>query len=484
MRTFEDNWKALATNGWGILISLSIFFTILLVATIIGAKRGFYAALMSLGFNSVGFIIGLILAPIILDTSISLKHSNANLMNKLIILKPMLVGIIILSFTALVAIIGEIIYALTKDFFKRSIIKRMNKGESTVFYRSMGAVAAGISALPGAILTTNLAGFVDQNSFINNANNSVLNFLTVGQAKGVSKYAPGLVMLNKIKNDEQFKKDIFKYVQSIFNLDNYVFKMKSKSTIDKTLNDEKVNSGDTITNNKLLSEIWFVPLANWSDDEIERLPKIKEWLNFILNDEDSLDLLYSNYKYSNGQKYTFAGLHSKEHPTWHTKITSDDDYYYYKKFQFGNSESWSPETQPFEETKENKFDFKTMFSWNVEQSNKTISKLLRKYSNHRFAKDKDTQKEDFSKVEKIANEPIFSLDIQEEQARKKLISIFYEIVFPNDKTFRNIEQKDAFEEYDSTKLVAKNKLDEISQKKFHLVFNKIIESILQEININ
>lgn len=480
MRTYEDNWKALATNGWCVLISISVFLIVLLVAIAIGAKRGFYAGLMSLGFNFLGFILGIIVAPLIIEQSISTKQSNLNLMNKLKTLKPMLVGVIILGFTAIFGLIGEIVFLCLKAFFKRPIIKRKNKGESVIFYRSMGAIASGLALLPGAILMTNLVGFVDQNSAINKINNKVLNFITIDQAKGVSEYAPGLMALSKLKRDDQLKKEVNKFFQSIFDLNNYVFQMTSKGTSLKAT-DESINDQNIKTDNSNLRQIHFVPLASWSDEEIERLPKVIDWLNYCFNDEASFDLLNNSYNYPTGEtiKYYFKGVYSNDpsKATWNTKVLKYGNVYYYKKMNFGGPDSWSPATTTYAESLENKFDFKTMFSWNIFKWSQTLRTLSKIDLDSKFEVS-DSKVEDFTKIKKIKNKDIqFKLNVENEVVRNKIKSIFYKLIsLENEISNTKIDESKVLGF--STDSANKNQINDNTIKRFQLYFDNLLDTIM------
>ncbi|MBZ4218152.1 CvpA family protein [Mycoplasma tauri] len=235
-----ENWESFAFNPWSALIPVLLVIFVFIFAIISGLRRGIIGGIIVMSFGLVGWIIALLICISISNTIVNIineKFLNNEGYN-IEVIKPLICGILMFLIQISFLIIGEIITLCFKKRIKNKFKNRKDNNVSSLSYRSLGAVLSSIGVIPCSILTANISGIVSTNNPIIDANDTMLKAISFNQAKGISKYTPGIIggayiadesTTKKSKNDDSEKTTISSaasyYINQMLNPSNYVLKI-------------------------------------------------------------------------------------------------------------------------------------------------------------------------------------------------------------------------------------------------------------------
>ncbi|KKB26857.1 hypothetical protein MM26B8_00350 [Mycoplasmopsis meleagridis] len=275
-------------NYW--FIPLIWIIIVLAISVFIGYKKGFIKSLFNLALIIISTLLASLIALPILGAiqanSTSWLERLFNLqietINKQIdIIKPLIAGVLILViFFILYSVLSLILFIIFK-LTKILTLGIFNRNHKSVLSRSLGATIGVVNAIIPIALTTNLSATINYNNAVVKANNSLLNVVTFGQAKGISEYAPGGNALSNIIADDDIRKGFNDFFSSL----------TSEKNI--TYNNKLINSSNLNTVIGAEPEIIFGInpwTGNTTKERVERISKVIEQLRLFSLTNESTDL--------------------------------------------------------------------------------------------------------------------------------------------------------------------------------------------------
>ncbi|WP_029608553.1 hypothetical protein [Mycoplasma simbae] len=184
------------------ILAIVILCLFLGIGFIWGLSKGFWPALTMVGLSIVVAIIAFIIAT---NTDLAQYFIDKNDPQQERYheeLKKVLAGAVLLLSIALMHSVALAITSIIMNVSGLSAKKLKSKGKGVKLNRALGAVVAPISTLPFAVATINIAGLFGYENKPIQTNDTILETLSGGKIKGISRFLPLFTTLGELYKKE------------------------------------------------------------------------------------------------------------------------------------------------------------------------------------------------------------------------------------------------------------------------------------------
>ncbi|MBU4690406.1 hypothetical protein KQ874_01720 [Mycoplasma sp. ES3157-GEN-MYC] len=185
------------------LLPIAIFIIFCLIAALWGYFKGVWSAITMLILTTIGAVLAFAIAPKIhwvekiIDTS---KEPYSNYKEEI---EAIIAGLNLFVILALIQIIALIITGISMKISRLTARQLKKRNKKTLLVKTLGLAVAPLSALPFASATVNISGIFGYNNKPIQINDALLEKLSQGKIKGLSRYLPIVTTAIKISMDKE-----------------------------------------------------------------------------------------------------------------------------------------------------------------------------------------------------------------------------------------------------------------------------------------
>ncbi|MEA4115428.1 hypothetical protein VBM87_01355 [Mycoplasma sp. 744] len=237
-------------NNYFWYIPLIFIALTILIAFIIGFKKGFWKSIGSLIVSTISWIAALPLALIIFkliqhsivskffEETIGIDDISYNEITT--ILKPLILSLLIVIVYIIIWLLFSLIFSIIAKLTRiKKLLTRQIKPRKRIISRFSGGLIKVVSTTPFLVYATNVLGFATGNNFVDTVNNKFFNVATFNQAKGISDYLPGILIGAELATQEEARNNFTNFFAALTDSKNFMIENKvfdeniSNITLDK-----------------------------------------------------------------------------------------------------------------------------------------------------------------------------------------------------------------------------------------------------------
>ncbi|MCR8966274.1 CvpA family protein [Mycoplasma zalophidermidis] len=185
------------------LLPITIFIIFCLIAALWGYFKGVWSAITMLILTIIGAVIAFAIAPKIHWVEKIIDISKEPYSNYKEEIMAIIAGLNLFVILALIQIIALIMTEISMKISKLTTRQLKKRNKKTLLVKTLGLVVAPLSALPFASATVNISGIFGYNNRPIEMNDALLEKLSQGKIKGLSRYLPLVTTAIKISMEKE-----------------------------------------------------------------------------------------------------------------------------------------------------------------------------------------------------------------------------------------------------------------------------------------